>query len=91
MHSRTRDKESANTPQKFSWSFLIWDNFKRIVAGQLLMFLVFRFSTEILGRELNMWWAVLIGFFFSFGSDRLFMWLKERADFLKMPRKPQEP
>jgi hypothetical protein len=89
MHSRTRDKSSTSTPENFSWGFLIWDNFKRIVCGQLMAFILFRFSVEILGRELNMYWAFGIGFFLSFGSDKLFTYLKEKFNFLDMPRKPQ--
>lgn len=40
--SRKRDKESPNTPYKFSWMFLLWDNFKRGLVTLIVMFILFR-------------------------------------------------
>ena len=40
--SRTRDKSSPNTPLRFSWTFLIWDNIKRAVITLIVMFILFR-------------------------------------------------
>ncbi len=40
--STKRDKASTNTPDKFSWSFLFWDNTKRVVVTLLTMFILFR-------------------------------------------------
>jgi hypothetical protein len=85
-HSRTRDKNSRNTPYDFSWRFLLWDNFKRVVTGLILMFLFFRFSPEIFGKPLTMWWAVGIGFFLSFGLDKAIQFIQQKYDILKMPR-----
>lgn len=56
-----RDKYSINTPQKFSWSFLVQDNLLRLLTGFCLSFIAFRFSTELLGQDMTMWAAVLIG------------------------------
>lgn len=61
IKSLKRDPNSKNTPVKFSWRFLVLDNFMRLVAGFLLSFLAFRFSIEFLGKEVTMWGAVLIG------------------------------
>lgn len=66
VKSLKRDPDSKNTPRKFSWAFLIQDNFMRLVAGFLLSFIAFRFSTEFIGVEvvsidIIMWSAVLIG------------------------------
>lgn len=60
-----RDKLSSNTPYKFSWRFLIQDNLLQLITGLLLTFLCFRFTDELLGKELTMWLAVLIGFSFN--------------------------
>lgn len=86
LHSKKRDPDAATTPQQFSWLFLVWDNAKRIVVGQIFLFLIFRFVTELLGRQLNMWIAVGIGFFLSLGLDRAIQWLKDRSDILQMNR-----
>jgi hypothetical protein len=84
--SKKRDATSASTPVQFSWLFLIWDNTKRIVVGQITLFLIFRFVTELLGRELNMWIAVGVGFFLSFGLDKAIQIIKERSSLFDMNR-----
>jgi hypothetical protein len=78
-HSTTRDVNATTTPVKFSWAFLIMDNFKRIVVGQIALFLIFRFTTELMGHPLNMFLAVGIGFFLSYGLDKVIQWLKDKA------------
>jgi hypothetical protein len=84
MHSRTRDKNSTATPEKFSWRFLLWDNAKRVFAGMILMFLFFRFSPDLFGRPLSMWLAVGIGFFVSVGVDRAIQFIQSKfPDILK--------
>lgn len=86
LHSRKRDPGAPTTPIQFSWLFLIWDNVKRIVAGQILLFIIFRFATEFIGRELNMYMAVGIGFFLSFGLDKAIQWIKDKSVVLQMDR-----
>lgn len=86
LNSKKRDATSSSTPVEFSWLFLIWDNTKRIVVGQITLFLVFRFVTELLGRELNMWIAVGVGFFLSFGLDKAIQIIKERSSLFDMNR-----
>lgn len=86
LNSKKRDVASSSTPVEFSWLFLIWDNIKRIVVGQITLFLIFRFVTELLGRELNMWIAVGVGFFLSFGLDKAIQVIKERSSLFDMNR-----
>jgi hypothetical protein len=87
LHSTKREVLSTSTPIHFSWKFLLWDNTKRIVAGQIFLFLIFRFATEALGKSLNMWMAVGIGFFLSFGLDKAIQWMQEKTSVFNMPRK----
>jgi hypothetical protein len=75
LHSQKRDVASPNTPVGFSWKFLLWDNFKRIAVGQIVMFFLFRFTVEILGKQLDMWVASGVGFILSFGIDKAIQFL----------------
>lgn len=84
--SKKRDPDSSSTPYKFSWLFLIWDNLKRIVVGQIALFLIFRFASEFIGRALNMWMSVGIGFFVTIGLDQLIGFIKEKSSILQMNR-----
>lgn len=86
LHSTKRDPQSSSTPVKFSWLFLVWDNLKRIVVGQITMFIFFRFAIELIGKELNMITAFGIGFFLSLGIDKAIQWLKDRSPILQMNR-----
>lgn len=86
LNSKKRDVTSSSTPVQFSWLFLIWDNTKRIVVGQIALFLIFRFITELLQRQLNMWIAVGVGFFLSFGLDKAIQLIKERSSLFDMNR-----
>lgn len=86
LNSKKRDVGSSSTPVQFSWLFLIWDNTKRIVVGQIALFLIFRFITELLQRQLNMWIAVGVGFFLSFGLDKAIQMIKERSSLFDMNR-----
>lgn len=86
LNSKKRDVSSSSTPVQFSWLFLIWDNTKRIVVGQIALFLIFRFITELLQRQLNMWIAVGVGFFVSFGLDKAIQLIKERSSLFDMNR-----
>lgn len=86
MHSRKRDVNSSTTPVKFSWPFLIWDNTKRIVVGQITLFIIFRFVTELIGRQLNMWIAVGAGFLLSFGLDKVIQLIKDKSSIFDMNR-----
>jgi hypothetical protein len=78
-HSTNRNVNAPTTPVKFSWAFLIMDNIKRIILGQIALFLIFRFTTELMGRPLNMFLAVGIGFVLSYGLDKIIQALKDKA------------
>ena len=84
--STKRDVNSKATPHQYSFRFLLWDNVKRIFGGLIAMFLVYRFSSSIIGRGLSMEAAVGVGFFISMGLDQLIGWLKQRFDLLQMDR-----
>lgn len=84
MQSRSRDKLSPNTPYRFSFWFLVWDNLKRILAGMICMFLFFRFFN--LSIELQ----VGFGFAIAFGLDKLLQWLMNYTDFFKFLRQNRD-
>lgn len=61
VHATNRNKNSAKTPYKFSFVFLIADNWQRIVLNLLLILVTIRFCKEVTGLELNMFVSLLIG------------------------------
>jgi hypothetical protein len=86
LHARKRNPNSARTPEKFSFSFLIWDNLIRVMVTLILMFFFFRFSPRLFGGQLSMEIAVAVGFFLSFGLDKALQWIQQRFDVLKMAK-----
>lgn len=83
--SRRRDKSSKNTPEKFSWLFLFWDNMIRAFVSLIVMFIIFR------SLEINqVLWMVGVGFLVSLSLDQIIDLLEQRSriikDMLKMPR-----
>ncbi|HUR65475.1 MAG TPA: hypothetical protein VMZ03_03925 [Chitinophagaceae bacterium] len=86
ISAKKRDVNSSTTPVQYSFLFMVWDNTKRIVMGQIVLFLIFRFTTEFLQRQLTMWMAVGIGFLLSFGIDRAIAMIRAKFDFLDMNR-----
>jgi len=62
LEVENRDRESKNTPKKFSWKFWIYDNIRRYIASILLVYILFRFSHEMMGRELDEFTALMMGF-----------------------------
>lgn len=56
-----RDVSSQRTPVQFSWKFWIKDNLRRTIFNAVLILVTLRFSKEITGRELNEFWALVIG------------------------------
>ena len=77
QHSKTRDKASLNTPLKFSWTFLLWDNFKRICVTIIVMFILFRMFDLS-----NVYAMIGVGFFVAFGLDKAIQFLMEKTDFI---------
>lgn len=84
-YSLTRDKESKNTPVKFSLFFLIWDNAKRIIVGLIVMFILFR------AADLSNIYAMLaVGFGVGISLDKIIQLLMNKSnllDFLQPGRK----
>lgn len=74
LNTTKRDPLSANTPVKFSWSFLFSDNNKRIMATVILIFIFVRFGRDIIGAEVTMYVAFGIGL----SCDRLAQFLKDK-------------
>lgn len=85
MYSKTRDKHSQSTPYNFSWWFLLWDNIKRITAGMIVMFILFRVA------DLSNIYAMLsVGFAVAFSLDKVIQTIMDKSnilDFLQPDRK----
>ncbi len=58
---QNRNKKSPKTPYSFSISFYFKDNFLNILINFVLLFIAFRFCTEVTGREFSMWVAFCLG------------------------------
>jgi hypothetical protein len=72
---KKRNKKSPRSPEAFSWSFFWSDNAQRLIVNALALAVLMRFSHEILGKELTVWGAAVIGF----NIDRLLNLLKNLA------------
>ncbi|HEU5290240.1 MAG TPA: hypothetical protein VFU05_06310 [Cyclobacteriaceae bacterium] len=81
-----RDKNSPNTPVHFSWKFMLWDNAKKLVVTIILLFLIFRFSSEAFNREPSMWFAVGVGVLISMGVTWAIQYFLSKATFFQMDR-----
>lgn len=81
-HANTRDQSSPSTPVPFKPLFLLKDNWKRILLAFLLIIVSLIFIKDLFGKELTMFWALLIGL----AWDQLAAWLKGKADILKVDR-----
>lgn len=75
---KRRDPDSPATPRKFSLSFLVGDNIKRIGAGLIVQFLLFR-----LFDLSNPFAMVGVGFGVAFGLDKIIQFLIDRTDIMK--------
>lgn len=60
-----RDPSSSRTPEKFSWGFWIRDNSRRVAFVMACILTTLRFSQDITGKELNEFWALVIGLSFD--------------------------
>lgn len=91
--SRKRDPLSSSTPVRFSWTFLIWDNGKRIVTTLIVMFILFRVFNFT--DPLQM---IAVGITATLFLDQILEWLMNKAEWLckllkadrnNFPQKPQ--
>lgn len=91
LQYRKTGKINILSPGKFSWSYAIFDNVLRIVAGLVTMFFIFRLAAAILNpawvanNDMIILLGLGVGFAASFGVDRLIMKLMEKSDILKVP------
>lgn len=67
IHATNRDKNSMKTPYRFNFTFLIADNWQRILLNFLLIVITIRFCKELTGMNLNMFVSLIIGV----GYDKL--------------------
>lgn len=65
IHSTNRDPNSYTSPRKFSWSYLIRDNWKRVALDALLVIVALRFSYDLLGFQMSDFRALMIGVSFD--------------------------
>ncbi len=89
---RKRDKDSDATPQTFSWFFFLSDNFRRIFASVILIFIFLRFPdylltvyVPVIGESVEL--RLLVAFFIGLLNDKLALWLK-KINFLGMGKSP---
>lgn len=77
LSSKKRNPLSPSTPEKFSIWFLIWDNFKRISATFIVIFLLFRMFdlSEVPGM-------IGVGFGVAFSLDKIIEWMMVKFNFL---------
>jgi hypothetical protein len=78
LQTTVRDIKSPESPIHFSWGFLFFDNWKRILTGVMLILLALRFTSELFGVTITEFWAVVIGF----GNDKIAQVVKDKTNFL---------
>lgn len=61
IQTSNRDKNSMRTPYKFSWGFMIADNWQRVLLNILLILITVRFCQELTGKKLSLFVALTIG------------------------------
>lgn len=82
LQANARDIKSESTPVHFSYTFLIRDNFRRILLSFLLIVVTIRFYTELTGNELSMFSSLLIGL----GLDKISELVKNRVGIFQANR-----
>lgn len=85
LQTTKRDPQSVHTPFEFSWKFLWNDNVKRVLAGIVLIFVFLRFAPQLMGVEINEFWALAIGFC----SDKLAEQVKIKTNWFNTPAKKE--
>lgn len=61
IRAKAKYKQSGDTPNKWSWSFLFHDNALNLLLGFMITFIFLRFSQETLKVEPSAWTALLVG------------------------------
>lgn len=75
LYSSSKRDTAKDSATNFSWSYLLLDNIRRVVLSILLILVTLRFSREILGADLTMYLALLVGI----GFDRLGAILRDKG------------
>lgn len=99
IDSQKRDQCSKSTPAKFSFKFLLKDNWKTILLTVLAILMTLRFAAWIfagqfaiedlgspLGQEKWLFGSLLVGFMYN----TLLQNLKDKASKLNVKRDPEE-
>lgn len=73
-----RDPKSLESPQKWSLSYLIYDNAKRIMYVLLLIVVGLRFLPDLTGMQVTGWGGFLVGS----GLDILALVIKQKTHLL---------
>lgn len=82
LNGANRDPDTPSTPYKFSLSFLLLDNWKRIVLNLLVLFAAVRFYPDIFNEPINPFLAFGIGL----GFDKVVQMIKDRVGALQVNR-----
>lgn len=73
-----REPKSPASPQKFSWSYLLFDNGKRILYVLLLIVVSLRFMPDLFGMQVSAWGGFLVGA----GLDSVALLIKQKTKIL---------
>lgn len=80
LFTTKRDPMSDRTPIEFSWKFFWNDNLKRVLKSIaltiLVLFVTIRFSQEIMGQKLTMFYAFSLGL----GLDKVIETIKKKKE-----------
>jgi len=82
IHAIFRDANSPKTPVKFTWKFLLTDNWKRITLSLLVVITTIIFTKEVLNKDLSTFVALGIGL----GLDKIVELLKSKYGILQVSR-----
>lgn len=83
ISSRERNKDSPNTPYKFSFKFLVRDNILRILGSVLIAFTIIRFGEDMVGMHIGYFGAFLMGLCFDQLVKIIADWQKKARDIFK--------
>lgn len=65
LQAHSRDKESQNTPLKFSVKFMIQDNILRIISSLAIVFVAVRLGEEVFSKVPTYGAALIMGLTFD--------------------------
>lgn len=80
VSAKERNKDSPNTPYKFSFKFLVHDNILRILGSVLIAFTVIRFGEDMVGAHIGYFGSLLMGLCFDQLVKFIAEWQKKARD-----------